>query len=217
MYWIPWVPPLLILAGVERRSAVSVKSSLLFMIYGRQLLEGKFSSRNSAPNPVEITPSLRRSRQRRLLKNGVPFDYRDRHPDLFSEAAMKRMIDELDARSALENDIDGGGGNGAAGSNESDVGRAARCRELPGRSRAVIQEQGGPSLLQNSRPQVPGWGAVFPERGEVLQMRSDPSWDCPKCRLFSGRLGATSVGRETFHSSNQQFCKWHVCKLATTV
>ena len=57
---------------------------------------------------------------------------------------MKRMIDELDARSALENDIDGNGGGvvSVAGSNESEAGRAARCRELPGRSRAgwmVIQ------------------------------------------------------------------------------
>ena len=79
-----------------------------------------------------------------MLKNGIPFDYREKHPELFSEEAMKRMIDELDARSALENDIDvngnngngNGGANGVAGSNESEAGRAARCRELPGRSRA---------------------------------------------------------------------------------
>ena len=73
-----------------------------------------------------------------MLKNGIPFDYREKHPELFSEEAMKRMIDELDARSALENDIDvnGNGGANVAGSNESEAGRAARCRELPGRSRA---------------------------------------------------------------------------------
>ena len=73
-----------------------------------------------------------------MLKNGIPFDYREKHPELFSEEAMKRMIDELDARSALENDIDGNGGGvvSVAGSNESEAGRAARCRELPGRSRA---------------------------------------------------------------------------------
>ena len=74
-----------------------------------------------------------------MLKNGIPFDYREQHPDLFSEEAMRRMIDELDARSALENDIDGNGANGVAGSNESEAGRAARCRELPGRSRAGQQ------------------------------------------------------------------------------
>ena len=103
---------------------------------------------------------------RRLLKNGVPFDYRDRHPDLFSEAAMKRMIDELDARSALENDIDGGGNGGgghggAAGSNESDVGRAARCRELPGRSRAVIQVQGGSEPAPKQATSSPRMGHGF--------------------------------------------------------
>ena len=79
-----------------------------------------------------------------MLKNGIPFDYREKHPELFSEEAMKRMIDELDARSAIENDIDHNGNGGdthvvdsVAGSiDESEAGRAARCRELPGRSRA---------------------------------------------------------------------------------
>ena len=75
-----------------------------------------------------------------MLKNGIPFDYRERHPELFSEEAKRRMIDELDARSALENDIDGNGVSGVAGSNESEAGRAARCRELPGRSRDAGQQ-----------------------------------------------------------------------------
>ena len=75
-----------------------------------------------------------------MLKNGIPFDYRERHPELFSEEAKRRMIDELDARSALENDIDSNGVSGVAGSNESEAGRAARCRELPGRSRDAGQQ-----------------------------------------------------------------------------
>ena len=89
-----------------------------------------------------IIESLRRCYDNRMLKNGIPFDYREKHPDLFSEEAMKRMIDELDARSAMENliDVNGNGGDhSVAGSNESEsaAGRAARCRELPGRSRAA--------------------------------------------------------------------------------
>ena len=75
-----------------------------------------------------------------MLKNGIPFDYRERHPELFSEEAKRRMIDELDARSALENDINSNGVSGVAGSNESEAGRAARCRELPGRSRDAGQQ-----------------------------------------------------------------------------
>ena len=93
-----------------------------------------------------------------MLKNGIPFDYREKHPDLFSEEAMKRMIDELDARSALENDIDvngnvngNGGANGVAGSNESEAGRAARCRELPGRSRAGSIWRKTDFVLSNQR------------------------------------------------------------------
>ena len=85
-----------------------------------------------------------------MLKNGIPFDYRERHPELFSEEAKRRMIDELDARSALENDIDGNGVSGVAGSNESEAGRAARCRELPGRSRAGQQWFRGDSRMTSA-------------------------------------------------------------------
>ena len=44
------------------------------------------------------------------LKNGITFDYRDQHPDLFSEEAMKKMMESMSPYNRDPGLINGGSG-----------------------------------------------------------------------------------------------------------
>ena len=147
-----------------------------------------------------------------MLKNGIPFDYRERHPELFSEEAKRRMIDELDARSALENDIDSNGVSGVAGSNESEAGRAARCRELPGRSRDAGQQ-----WFRGDSPMTSAYlsdvGAALPPLFicKSMQASSVNLNTCTMSAFKAPPLLSSDVICETF--LNKRF-GWHDRKLA---
>lgn len=41
-----------------------------------------------------------------MLKGGIPFDYREQHPELFSEEAMRKMMEKAELRRAAAAEAD---------------------------------------------------------------------------------------------------------------